>query len=232
MKKLIAFTVLVIAMLAAACTPGQPGAALAAAEWLAGRLGVEVGQIEIVGAEEVDWSDSCLELGGPAESCLAAVTPGWLITLEVNGETYEIHTDANASVIRLAGDQPSAPGSGQLEGTNWALTGFGGPGEESPIQLVLPDAPVTLSFQAGGIMGGSGGCNSYGGNYMVDGSTIAFDQIVTTEMACLAEGVMDQEAKYYAALASAQSFELTDGGLRIWYDGGALFMDFVPLVES
>jgi hypothetical protein len=54
-----------------------PGAILEAQNWLAERLGLAVDQLEVVSFEQVDWTDSCLGLGGPAESCLQAITPGY-----------------------------------------------------------------------------------------------------------------------------------------------------------
>jgi hypothetical protein len=107
MKKLTVLAVLLIALGLSACSPAAEGAdlpsaaVLTARAWLAERLGVTAEDIVIQKSEQVEWSDGCLELGGPAESCLAAITSGWLIEFEVNGDTYKIHTDENAVQIRL-----------------------------------------------------------------------------------------------------------------------------------
>ena len=47
----------------------------AARNALAAHLNVATNAIVILEAHEKDWSDSCLGLGGPAESCLAVITP-------------------------------------------------------------------------------------------------------------------------------------------------------------
>ena len=60
---------------------------------------------------DVEFSDSCLGLGGPAESCLQAITPGWLVLLDVNGEPYEVHTDETGQQIRIA---PALPEEGDV----------------------------------------------------------------------------------------------------------------------
>ena len=104
MSKIIVFALGLLTLVLAACTPAaeaRPEEALAAQEWLAERLGAEIGTVSIVSSEKVEFSDSCLGLGGPAESCLAEPVPGWLIVLEVGGESYEVHTDEGASQIRL-----------------------------------------------------------------------------------------------------------------------------------
>ncbi len=46
------------------------------------------------------WSDSCLGLGGPAESCLAALTEGWQVEAIYNNEQYFYRTDLSGSQIR------------------------------------------------------------------------------------------------------------------------------------
>jgi hypothetical protein len=59
-------------------------------------------KISTVEVERVEWTDSCFGLGGPAESCLQAITPGWLLTFEVDGQQYEVRTDEAGSAFRLA----------------------------------------------------------------------------------------------------------------------------------
>jgi hypothetical protein len=68
--------------------------------WLANQLGVSVEDVVIVSTEQAEWSDSCLGLGGPAESCLTVVTPGWLANFEVDGESYEVRVDDAGAAIR------------------------------------------------------------------------------------------------------------------------------------
>src|SRR5688572_30965157 len=44
-------------------------AVLEAQSALAAHLGVDIANVTLVSAEQVEWSDGCLGLGGPAESC-------------------------------------------------------------------------------------------------------------------------------------------------------------------
>jgi hypothetical protein len=60
--------------------------------------------VEVVSYEEVTWPDSCLGLGRPDEMCLQALTPGYLIQLEVGGKPYEVHTDARGASVRIKGE--------------------------------------------------------------------------------------------------------------------------------
>jgi hypothetical protein len=69
-------------------------------EFLANRLGIPVEEVRVVDYEQVDWPDGCLGLGGPAELCLMAITPGYAVTLEALGEQYAFRTNLEGTAIR------------------------------------------------------------------------------------------------------------------------------------
>ena len=135
-----------------------------------------------------------------------------------------------AGILMLAVSACAArSGSGaSLPDTRWTLVSYGVPGSETP---VIEDAPVTLEFGKDGQAGGSGGCNSYGGPYSVQGDTLSFGQIVSTLMACVGEGVGDQETRYFQALATTGRFELAEDRLTIWYDNGQGVLSFVKAAQ-
>lgn len=78
-----------------------PVAAVEAREALAAELNVEVDEVTIDSWTREEWSDSCLGLGGAAESCLAAIHPGWQVMLSAGGEVYEVRTDESGDIIRI-----------------------------------------------------------------------------------------------------------------------------------
>ncbi len=82
-------------------TIDQEPFALAARAYLAEQLGIPEDDIVFMAAEPVEWSDGCLGLGGPAESCLMAITPGYRVTFEARGASYEVRTDETGSVVRF-----------------------------------------------------------------------------------------------------------------------------------
>lgn len=63
--------------------------------------GISADQISFVTAEAVQWTDSCLGLGGPAESCLQAITPGYNVMLSAQGTNYEVHTNEDGTAVRI-----------------------------------------------------------------------------------------------------------------------------------
>jgi hypothetical protein len=114
-KLLWVFVVLVIGSISFACsaapiTPEDEGgseslppvAVVKAREALAADLNVSVETVAIESYEPKEWTDSCLGLGGPAESCLAAIYPGWQVTLSVDdSEVIEVRTDELGEIIRI-----------------------------------------------------------------------------------------------------------------------------------
>jgi len=82
---------------------------------LARELGVAPENIEILSFEQQEWRDSCLGLGGPAESCLAVITPGWRVMLGVEGQAYEVRTDETGQSVRIAPAQADKP-AGEIPG--------------------------------------------------------------------------------------------------------------------
>ncbi|MFC1932468.1 META domain-containing protein [Chloroflexota bacterium] len=101
-----------------------------------------------------------------------------------------------------------------LEDKTWLLESYG---EHDSLQEVLANTGVTAIFEsAEGRVHGSAGCNSYSGDYQVSKNELSIPLIANTEMYCLEpEGVMEQETQYLKILQIAESYEVSDGMLRI-----------------
>ena len=78
---------------------------------------------------------------------------------------------------------------------NWQLASGLVGGQAIPL---IDGSPVTLNV-TGTEIGGNSACNSYGGQFILDGSSIAIGDLMTTLMMCTPE-VMDVEIPYTAAL--------------------------------
>ena len=100
-----------------------------------------------------------------------------------------------------------------LAGTQWLLVSLG----DEPI---VEGSEVMLQFGAGDRVSGSGGCNSFGGPYVVEGDSIAFGMLASTLMACMDDGIMEQEAAFYAALNAAASYTIDGETLIISTEDG------------
>lgn len=126
MKARLPFVVLTLFLILAlaACSPAgeeplpnpemgdlPPEAVLEARLALAIELAIPVEEVSFGAFERAEWSDSCLGLGGPAESCLAVITPGWRVELTANGESYVARTDELGQTVRFEGMEPLVPGA-------------------------------------------------------------------------------------------------------------------------
>jgi hypothetical protein len=74
-------------------------AELATAE-LADQLAVEADEIELIDTEAVQWPDSSLGCPEPGMMYAQVITPGYILTLEVDGQRYVFHTDSDQRVVR------------------------------------------------------------------------------------------------------------------------------------
>lgn len=79
--------------------PVEPAAAKARSN-LATKLGISEKSIVIMQITEMTWSDGCLGLGGPAESCLQALVPGFQVEMLAQGKTYMYRTDKTGDSVR------------------------------------------------------------------------------------------------------------------------------------
>ena len=78
-----------------------PAAAGKAREALAAQLGTSLGEVAIASFTQTTWQDSCLGLGGIAESCLQVLVDGYRVELSANGVTYIAHTDGLGDQVRF-----------------------------------------------------------------------------------------------------------------------------------
>ncbi len=117
------------------------------------------------------------------------------------------------------GSQPTTPpdDTSSLAGTEWRLVAYGS--DDAP-QQPLSDASVTMQFTDAQVSG-SLSCNSFGGEYTLNGQQITISNIMQTEMGC-AEPIMQQEQQIGTALLSATTWAREGDTLRIGYNNGTL----------
>jgi heat shock protein HslJ len=110
-------------------------------------------------------------------------------------------------------------GAAQITGRDWSLVSMHG-------KEALAGTKVTLKLE-NEHAGGSAGCNSYGGQYTLQGTKLSFQDTAQTLMACMdPAGVMDQEAAFTQALTQVTSFQVTSGRLELMNAAGETLLVF------
>jgi hypothetical protein len=77
-----------------------------AIEALAHRLGLGVDLVEVRRTTQTEWPDSSLGCPQPGESYLQVLTPGYLVTLQADGQVYSVHTGGGKAIVCGAGFRP------------------------------------------------------------------------------------------------------------------------------
>jgi heat shock protein HslJ len=109
--------------------------------------------------------------------------------------------------------------SADLTNTNWSLVSMNG-------QAPIAGHDLTLKFQSSTQLGGDSGCNSYGGRYVVNGSRISVDQLVSTMRACVEQSLNNQEALFQSSLNHATQFSVTGSQLTLQNASGGEVLVF------
>jgi heat shock protein HslJ len=122
---------------------------------------------------------------------------------------------AAALALLLAACAPraewAAAPAGEIVGPVWVAETIAGSG--------VGAVRITLQLDAEGRATGRGGCNSYGGAYTLSGNTLGFGPLAATKMAC-AEPLMDQEQRYFDALARVTRYAVADDGALMLVTAG------------
>ena len=95
-----------------------------------------------------------------------------------------------------------------LSNTSWSLVSMNG-------QAPGAGQALTLEFDTGTQLTGNSGCNSYGAQYQINGSSISIDQLISTLRACVDQSLNDQEALFQGALGHAAQFSLSGNQLTL-----------------
>jgi len=77
-----------------------PDVALNVQNQISQTLAVPLENIQIQSVEKMDWPNSCLGLPEGDEVCAEVITPGWLLTFNINNQVYRYRVDTTGTVIR------------------------------------------------------------------------------------------------------------------------------------
>lgn len=118
------------------------------------------------------------------------------------------------AILVLAGILLSACSGGtsaSLTGT-WKLVSYGSPDNPTPAAAAVDTSVI---FGEDGTISGNVGCNSFGGDYKVDGDKITFGPISSTLMLCADTAIADQETAVLTRLTDTVTFVIDGDSLTL-----------------
>jgi heat shock protein HslJ len=91
----------------------------------------------------------------------------------------------------------------------------------------IEGAEITLNYGETSVEG-SGGCNTYGGEYAASGDSLRLSGLYWTERACMEpKGIMEQEQAHLQALNAAARYHVDGDRLELYDEAGTLILAFV-----
>lgn len=118
-------------------------------------------------------------------------------------------------------ETPAAPDESKLTQVDWVAETING-------KPVIEPGRVTLSFSEARVSGRAG-CNIYSGPVEYGSGTLKVGALISTKMACVTNGVMQQESDYLNTLGAARSYAYQSDRLVISTPtGGALVFASAP----
>jgi heat shock protein HslJ len=144
---------------------------------------------------------ACPEPQMALENAVRAALSGTL-AYAIKAEQLSLSPATGAALTFTA--QPAAT----LEGVHWDVTGFNN-GRQAVVSALL-GTHLSMVFEQGQVRGSSG-CNTYQASFTVVENRLSIGPVLSTRMVCAADGVMQQEAEFLAALESVKLWEIRDG---------------------
>ena len=190
--------------------------------------GLKDGRAISTSSRNLEWSGESLAVGPLGMTAMWCEPQGRMdqesAYLALLGQVETVWRDGELLVLegpdgRLTFVEPEPVADQPLAGTVWELetlvTG-------DAAQSVLAGSRITIEFGEYGRVNGSAGCNSYGTGYTLEGEAVSFDRFAVTAMACLEDGIMEQEANYLALLQAATTLVIEGQVLTLRSEAGEL----------
>jgi heat shock protein HslJ len=123
-------------------------------------------------------------------------------------------------------DSGGPASGGDLTGVTWVLDRAS---MMTLVDSVPKDARVDITFD-GSQASGLAACNQYSGGYRADSGkgTLTFEQMASTQMACVDDGLTALEAAYMAALGDVTGYQVTGDQAGLQLTGGTAALTFQP----
>lgn len=93
---------------------------------------------------------------------------------------------------------------------------------EGDMAIPFTQGSITLNVKDRSL-GGNGGCNTYGGDYLIKGKRLKIKNVISTQMAC---DNLENENRYFKALNKSTRFTSKEGELILKDEQGQNILRF------
>jgi heat shock protein HslJ len=131
----------------------------------------------------------------------------------IEGDVLVLADEGGTAVATFERYEPSLTGT-------WTVTGYNN--GSGGVTSLVAGTEIALAFGEDGTVSGNSGCNDYSGTYESEGDSLSFGAIAVTGRECLAEGVMEQETQFLAALSAAETWLVFGSALELRDAGGSI----------
>ena len=115
--------------------------------------------------------------------------------------------------------------SQNLAGTSWEVISYN-TGTQAVTSVII-GTEITAEFSEEGQLSGNASCNQYNTTYETDGNKIKIGPAAVTRMLCSEpDGIMEQEARYLAALETAETYKIQGLNMEMRTSEGSLLASF------
>lgn len=161
---------------------------------------------------------ACPDMETPAAFMEAFLTAG---AFSLENDRLTIQSDHGELIFVV-------PTSASLEDTKWQLSGMA---QNDAIMHMAIDQNIYFQIENGAI-GGTGGCNTFGGDISIESNDISISHLFSTLMACLDEDVNQREQAFFNILENAASYEILRQSLTLFDADGQLLATFSAMADG
>lgn len=113
----------------------------------------------------------------------------------------------------------------ELADTSWEVISYN-TGTQAVTSVII-GTEITAEFSEEGQLSGNASCNQYNTTYETDGNKIKIGPAAVTRMLCSEpDGIMEQEARYLAALGTAETYKIQGLNMEMRTSEGSLVASF------
>jgi len=200
---------------------------------------VEPGQIEVNQCVQVAWGvggtvdliqilrDGVIvydnaPFNGLEQDCTLNAAGTYVYSIEASNNAGQ--SDSRTASVVVTAAQPENP----LAGTQWQMISYdSGQGTT----LVIENTIVTVGFEADYELIGLGGCNSYSGQYLLQGTSLQISNLTSGRVSCpQPDGLMEQEATYFALLEMVATYQMVGTQLILSNTAGEVILTYEAVV--